>query len=104
MVHCKKCGGIGFQSISALRVHQWKTHPESYDNLRLAAKKIDRKAIAKAIKRRRHKALAKLEVLTNGHGPLSAAQLLAQLKEQQKLINDTVNIVGGLIAQHEANK
>lgn len=104
MVHCKKCGGIGFQSMSALRKHQWKEHTETYDNLRAAAKKIDRKAIAKAIKRRQHKALAKLEVLTNGHGPLSAAQLLMKLQEQQKLINDVVSIVSGVIAQHEANK
>ena len=108
MLHCKKCDGQAFRTISALRKHQWAKHAETFKNTLVAMTRAPKGAAAKRWKPKRgrpRKVLVKLQVSPNGQQPpLLARDLLAQLQTQQRFLNDVVSLVSGIVTQHEENK
>lgn len=109
MLHCKKCDGQAFRTISALRKHQWAKHAETFKNALVAMTRASKRAAAerqdKPKRGRPRKVLVKLQVSPNGQQPpLLARDLLAQLQTQQRFLNDVVSLVSGIVTQHEENK
>lgn len=83
-VHCKKCNNKPFESLSDLRVHQWKEHKEFYS--RSGNKK------AKAwTEEQRKKYKATMKARKNGH--ISVEQLLERLRKQRSFMDDVVSLV-----------
>lgn len=80
-VHCKKCNGKAFKTVSDLRKHQWKDHPDSFAKLREKLtgngnlNKVARKEIAR----------------------ITAEELLSRLKVRRDFMNDIVALVEGIM-------
>lgn len=79
-VHCKKCNGKAFPTISALRKHQWKEHIETFATLMEASKTANNHKKAK-------EAIVKI----------TAEQLLERLKIQKQFMIDIVDMIEGII-------
>lgn len=103
--HCKKCNNKPFDTIHALRKHQWTEHRDSYKNMKGPGKwsVAQRKKfkISLAARKEARKELVRLEpILTNGFKKeMTAAQLLTKLIQQKQFMNDVVQLVEGLIRQ-----
>jgi hypothetical protein len=77
-VHCKQCGNKPFNSISLLRKHQWAAHPKSYAAVGYSHK--NGQELVKTVKVQ-----------------MTASELLDKLKEQQRFMNDVVNLIERMI-------
>jgi hypothetical protein len=118
-IHCKKCDGRAFSSISALRKHQWAEHREVFANTGKPAPKegggpgsywaklsAEERQVEMARRQqvRRAKALVKLEPQPNGRAPMLASELLTQLQSQHRFLTDVLGLISGMITQHEENR
>lgn len=136
VLHCKKCEGSQFTSISELRKHQWAVHANTFDNLRKAARAASTKAPGAPKKgqfrcavcgkrfdsmanvqrhnwkahrstrmvavRRRYSAQRQLPAVPLVHnGDMKVADLLAELRHQQKFIDDVISLISGIVTRHQ---
>lgn len=106
-LHCRKCEGSKFETVSDLRTHQWSVHPETFDALRFAAKKVNQDPAIQARKKakmrayyrklKKKRALIKAPVVKlikeTANGDMRVSDLLTELKRQQKFISDMVSLI-----------
>lgn len=96
-LHCKKCEGKKFKTISDLRRHQWAQHTETFDNLKNASKT---KTLRKQLSVRQFKRAPPLR-LAHVNGDMRVSELLGELKGQQKFINDVVALIEHFMSKHQ---
>lgn len=121
-LHCRKCEGSKFASISELRKHQWAVHKETFANLAKALKaprktmrctKCGLKFKGQGPLQRHYWATHKdgaahsvreLELpipVARHNGDMRVSDLLGELKGQQKFIDDVIALISGIVERHK---
>ena len=116
ITHCRRCPDRPeFASISELRQHQWAAHRELFANVFKAAHRKRkpnppgwRKHIKKGLQRFHDaRILAKAngdierKWNKNGHGGMPVDELVKELRDQQKFLEETIALVVGLQTQYQ---
>lgn len=97
---CKKCKNSGeFTSMGELRSHQWAKHREMFKKSLAHSRSIKKKA---RMKRLGHALLPEVRTPRALNGDMRVSELLAELHNQQKFMKDVVDLVGGILARHQA--
>ena len=130
LFRCKKCNTpeMVFDSVKALRVHQWATHREAYETTIIAARKRLKKMATKRgrggdygpewrrkISEGRQRGIAarkaaagvsvptvkmlKQKVHAAMNGDLPLSEFIDELQEQRKLLDDFISLAEGFMAQ-----
>lgn len=111
-IHCKRCPKMKFKTVSELRTHQWRVHPELYENLHqtTTAAAIDaekernraRTAKARAIQAQMRAATTDvtvrqyLDTPAPANGEMRVSELLSELEAQGNFIQKVIALVGGI--------
>lgn len=131
-LHCRKCEGLKFATISELRKHQWAEHSETFANLRKAAREVNKLPKKKGqfhcticgkrfdsqanVQRHNWKAHREqrvsvrkakdLPAVARAHrnGDMKVADLLGELHHQQKFIDDVIALISGIVARHQETR
>lgn len=108
-IHCKRCPRQKFKTVSDLRKHQWRAHPELYANVHQttaaaveAERNRARTAKARAVQAELRATRTDITVRQfidepqSANGDMRVSELLTELEGQSQFIHKVIALVSGI--------